>query len=208
MSGESAEGPSGPGKRVDARRNTSAILQAAARLLARDPSTTIQQIADEAGVVRLTVYRRYRNRDALRTAVFEAAAAEVQKAVETALARELDPEATLRLIIVEMAATARRYPLIVIGDDLKPMPGQRGRPASPKNSRMLHRAVSDLILRGQAEGAIRADLPSALFPLAIVGTLNTVTRFAAALSIDEERIGEYVADLVLAGARGPAPAIR
>jgi AcrR family transcriptional regulator len=57
-------------------RNDQRILEAAARVLADDPRATIQRIADEAGVVRLTVYRRYANRDALRRAIYEAAAEE------------------------------------------------------------------------------------------------------------------------------------
>jgi len=179
------------------------ILRAAARVLTHNPTATIQQIADEAGVVRLTVYRRYRNRDALRTAVFETAAAEAQRAMDEALARNLGTVATLRLLIVEMAAIAQRYPLLVVGADLKPLPGQSRRPTPPPMNRTLHETVFALVRRGQQEGALRKDLPAELFPLAVTGTLNTAVRFAAALGLDDERLGDQVADLVLTGMSSP-----
>jgi AcrR family transcriptional regulator len=67
------------GRWSDALRNDRLILEAAARVLAEDPKATMQRIADEAGVARLTVYRRYRDREALRRAIFEAAAAEAHR---------------------------------------------------------------------------------------------------------------------------------
>ncbi|MCX4091712.1 TetR/AcrR family transcriptional regulator [Nocardia sp. alder85J] len=187
------------GPRTDALRNDALILRAAARVLAQDPAATMQRIADEAGVVRLTVYRRYRTRDALRTAVFEVAAAEAGQAVERARSRQADTLTTLRALIVEMARIAQRYPLIVVGTDLKPLPGQGRRPAPPPATRALHRTVHELVLRGQQEGVLRTDLPAELFPLAMTGTLNTAVRFTAALGLDPEALGAQIADLVLSG---------
>lgn len=187
------------GPRTDARRNDALILRAAARVLARDPAATIQQIADEAGVVRLTVYRRYRNRDALRAAVFEAAAEEAQRAIDEALAQHADTVATLRALIISMARIAQCYPLITVGTDLKPLPGQARRPTPPPTSRAMHRNFHDLLVRGQREGVLRADLPAELFPLAITGTLNTAIRFTATLGLDEDQLGDHIADLILNG---------
>ena len=78
--------------RSDARRNDRLVLEAAARVLAEDPRATIQRVADEAGVVRLTVYRRYPNRDALRRAIFETAAAETRRRSPTRPPRSSRPE--------------------------------------------------------------------------------------------------------------------
>ncbi|GAB2811525.1 hypothetical protein GCM10027176_15020 [Actinoallomurus bryophytorum] len=75
----------------DALRNDRLILEAAARGLAEDPKATMQRIADEAGVARLTVYRRYHDREALRRAIFEAAAAEAQQVIPDPLGDDLDP---------------------------------------------------------------------------------------------------------------------
>lgn len=186
-------------RRADAQRNDRRILEAAARLLAADPQATIQAIADEAGVVRLTVYRPYPNREALRRAIFEAAAAEAHRIVTGTFVRDLGVVEALRELIIEMAAIAQRYPLLSVGTDLQPLPGAVRRPLSPPMSRAMQRAVPDLVRRGQKEGSLRADLPAELLPQAIVGTLRTTIRFARSLRFDAEHIGEQVADLLLGG---------
>ncbi|MBO0805921.1 MAG: TetR/AcrR family transcriptional regulator [Nocardiopsaceae bacterium] len=187
------------GPRTDAQRNDQRILRAAARVLAEDPRATIQRIADEAGVVRLTVYRRYSNRDALRRAIFEAAAAEAKQVIADALDAEPDPVACLRVIIIEMAAIAQRYPLLSVGTDLQPLPGEPRRPSPPPASRAMQRSLLDLVRRGQDEGVLRRDLPAELLPQAIVGTLRITLRFARSLGTDPDLIGNQVADLLLHG---------
>ncbi|WP_211766326.1 TetR/AcrR family transcriptional regulator [Kutzneria sp. CA-103260] len=57
--------------RADSERTVRAILDAARRALARDPAATLQQIADEAGVARTTVHRRFASREALLDALMQ-----------------------------------------------------------------------------------------------------------------------------------------
>ncbi|HEY2698272.1 MAG TPA: TetR/AcrR family transcriptional regulator [Pseudonocardiaceae bacterium] len=187
------------GPRSDAQRNDALILEAAARLLAEDPRASIQRIADEAGVVRLTVYRRYPNRDALRRAIFEAAAGDANQVLTEIACDESDPIEGLRRIIIAMARIAQRYPLLSVGTDLQPLPGDARRPTPPPMSRNMQRALLDLIARGQRLGVLRSDLPGELLPQAIVGTLRTTLRFARSLRTDPEQIGAQVADLLLDG---------
>ena len=168
-------------------------------MLADDPNATLQRIADEAGLVRLTIYRRYRNRDALRRAIFDAAAVEAKASIADAAARDLDPVAALRALIVEMAAIIQRYPLLAVADEWQPRPGEAHRPSPPPASRSMHQAVFALVKRGQREGTLRADLPPELLPQAITGTLHIVTRFARSLRADPEALGAQVADLLLDG---------
>lgn len=54
-----------PSVRADARRNRDQILEAASRLLTQSPSTSLGEIATAAGVSRSTIYRNFRDRDAL-----------------------------------------------------------------------------------------------------------------------------------------------
>lgn len=189
--------------RTDAQRNNERILRAAARVLAEDPRATIQRIADEAGVVRLTVYRRYANREALRRAIFEAGAAEADQAIADALETGSGPAECLRLVITGMAAIAQRYPLLLTGTDLQPLPGEARRPAAPPATRAMQRALLDVIRRGQDEGVLRADLPAELLPQAIVGTLRITLRFARSLGTDPGLIGAQAADLLLHGFASP-----
>jgi AcrR family transcriptional regulator len=184
-------------RRADARSNDDRILRAAARVLAEDPRATIQRIADEAGVVRLTVYRRFPNRDALRRAIFEIAAAEATRVVEDALHRDLDVVDAVRALVVEMAVIAHRYPLLSVGTDLQPLPGARP-PAPPPQTRAMQRAVLALVGRGQAAGRLRTDVPPELFAQAVVGTLRIALRFAGP-DAEPATIGARVADLLLTG---------
>lgn len=203
-----ASQPRQRGPRTDAQRNNERILRAAARALAEDPRATIQRIADEAGVVRLTVYRRYANREALRQAIFEAAAAEAHQVIGNAVDRDRDPVACLRAIIIEMAAIAQRYPLLSVGTDLQPLPGQPRRSPTPPASKAMQQALLDLVRSGQRQGALRADLPAELLPQAIVGTLRITLRMASSLGTDPDLVGAQVADLLLHGfvTPGPSPA--
>jgi AcrR family transcriptional regulator len=187
------------GPRSDARRNDVHILRTAARVLADDPNATIQRIADEAGVVRLTVYRRYRNRDALRRAIFDAAAAEAHDVIAGALDEDVDPLTALRALIVEMAEIIQRYPVLAVSTDWQPLPGDSHRPSPPPASRRMHQAVFALVQRGQREGVLRDDLPPELLPQAITGTLHIVTRFARSLRADPTTLGAQVAELLLHG---------
>jgi len=51
--------------RADAERSTARILEAAEAVLAVDPNASLERIADEAGLARATVHRRFANRKAL-----------------------------------------------------------------------------------------------------------------------------------------------
>jgi AcrR family transcriptional regulator len=183
--------------RSDARRNDEHILRTAARVLADDPKATIQRIADEAGVVRMTVYRRYRNRDALRRAIFDRAAVEAHDVITDA--RDRDPLDALRALIVEMAAIIQRYPVLAVSTDWQPRPGDPHRPTPPPAARRMHQAVFALVQRGQRDGVLRRDLPPELLPQAITGTLHVAVRFARSLRADPETLGTHVAELLLNG---------
>ncbi|WP_433429015.1 TetR/AcrR family transcriptional regulator [Nonomuraea sp. CA-141351] len=187
------------GTRSDARANDALILSTAARVLAEDPNATMQRIADEAGLVRMTVYRRFRNRQSLRLAIFETAAAEAQQVITNALESDLDPVAALRALIIEMAAIIQRYPVLAVSSEWQPLPTDSHRPSPPPASRRMHQAVFALVKRGQQEGLLRHDLPPELLPQAITGTLHVVTRFARTLRTDPATIGPQVADLLLDG---------
>ncbi|MFG1682579.1 hypothetical protein ACGFNP_20605 [Nonomuraea sp. NPDC049269] len=143
--------------------------------------------------------RRFRNRQALREAIFETAAAEAQQAITNALDGDPDPRAALRALIIEMAAIIQRYPLLAVSSAWQPLPADSHRPSPPPASRRMHQTVFALVKRGQQDGVLRRDLPPELLPQAITGTLHVVTRFARSLRTDPATIGPQVADLLLDG---------
>ncbi|WP_410609506.1 TetR/AcrR family transcriptional regulator [Amycolatopsis sp. lyj-109] len=70
--------------RADAERSVRAILKAAERVLADDAGTSMGQIAEAAGVTRITVHRRFANRQALLDALAVSAIHQLAEAIETA----------------------------------------------------------------------------------------------------------------------------
>jgi len=193
------------GHRSDATFNHDRILHTATRVLSEDPRATVQRIAHEAGVARLTVYRHFRTRDALVGAIFEAAATDTHHILTEIRHAEIDPVEALRLIIVQMATMARRYPLLRAGTDLRPK--QTGAPDTTSRSiaEAFHLEVRALIRQGQASGLIRANLSAELLSHAIVGTLRVASPLAGSHGVDVTRLGAEIADLLLNGFAIGAP---
>ncbi|MEN3615652.1 helix-turn-helix domain-containing protein [Plantactinospora sp. ZYX-F-223] len=70
--------------RSDTERTVGTILEAAERVLSRNPAASMEQIAEAAGVARTTVHRRFASRDALVDAMGAWATRRFAEAVESA----------------------------------------------------------------------------------------------------------------------------
>ncbi|MFJ8142949.1 TetR/AcrR family transcriptional regulator [Streptomyces sp. NPDC096013] len=70
--------------RADAERSVRAILEAAERVLAQDQGASMEQIAEAAGLTRITVHRRFANRQALLEALAVSAKQQLIDAIEEA----------------------------------------------------------------------------------------------------------------------------
>ncbi|HST82981.1 MAG TPA: DUF1349 domain-containing protein [Kineosporiaceae bacterium] len=70
--------------RADAERSVRAILEAAERVLAQDAGASMEQIAEAAGLTRITVHRRFANRQALLEALAVSAERQLIEAIEDA----------------------------------------------------------------------------------------------------------------------------
>ncbi|HST82980.1 MAG TPA: helix-turn-helix domain-containing protein [Kineosporiaceae bacterium] len=70
--------------RADAERSVRAILEAAERVLAQDAGASMEQIAEAAGLTRITVHRRFANRQALLEALAVSAKQQLIEAIEDA----------------------------------------------------------------------------------------------------------------------------
>jgi AcrR family transcriptional regulator len=191
-----------PELRVDALRNQQRILRAAARLLAEDPSVSVQRIAAEAEVARPTVYRRYPTRDALVEAILREATVEVATVIAQAQDSPGDVVAAIRQMIFSLAEIGVSYPILLgaPGLDLHHHDGV-GQAGSLGDE--AFRAFDALLGRGQAQGLIRADVSPPVLRHSIMGALAVSLRVAARseASVAAVAIGEQVADLLLDGAR-------
>lgn len=155
--------------RADARRNIEAILEAAAASLSRNPDATLAQIAEAAGVGRITLYGHFPSRSAL----IEAVLAREVEAGETVLAGvdlSGDPRHALARLVSSSWQQIERVGSVTIAAEEALAPERilqvHARPAA---------RVDALVERGRAAGVFRTDLPTQW----LVTTLHRVMHGAA-----------------------------
>ena len=164
-----ATGTRQPAKRADAPRNIEAILDAALDCLSRQPDASVGEIAQAAGVGRVTLYGHFPSRAELVDAAF-VRAIEEGETVLAAVDLSGDPRrALVRLIEASWMLVNRSRSLLLAAQNTLP----------PGRIRTLHANPADrverLLERGQAEGAFRTDLPMSW----LVATLQNVMHGAA-----------------------------
>lgn len=143
-----------PTLRADARRNIDRILEAAIICLSRNPDATMQQIAVEAGVGRVTAYAHFASRGALVEAALERAI-ERGDAALSQLDLDGDPYAALqRLVDASWELSALSANVWVAAHET----------LSAAQIRVLHdrpaERARNLFERGQRDGVFRSDLPA------------------------------------------------
>jgi AcrR family transcriptional regulator len=193
-----------PRERRDAARNREAILAAAQRLFEREgpASVSMERVAEEAGVGKGTIYRRFGDRASLATALLDASERELQEALIRGEA-PLGPGAPCveRLVAFGHAwlDVLVRHGDIVLASEHGPV-GTRFRSAVYAS----HRAHVILLLREarpEADAEYLAD--------ALLGALASelVLFLRTDRDMDLERVKEGWTDLVRSVADGPrAPA--
>jgi AcrR family transcriptional regulator len=144
-----------PRRRADAERSISRIVSAARALLSSDPNATTDDIAQAAGVGRMTLYGHFRTRADLVEAVFMDA---LRVGDETLSSVDLTGdarEAMTRLLASSWEIVAESAALLAAAEEVLP----------PGRVRELHaepvRRMTELIHRGQEQGVFRTDLPIA-----------------------------------------------
>lgn len=194
------------GLRVDARRNQQRILLAAARLLADDPSVTFQRIAEEAQVARLTVHRRYPNRDTLIEAILGAAVAEFSEEMQEAESSSADGADAIGQLSQSLARIGARYPILLqVGGthDVQP-PKQEISRGEPDTAAIVER-FDAVIARGQADGTVRRDLAPEILRFSLFGALAMSLRLLRARADDgpltAREIGAQVTTIIVNGIR-------
>ncbi|MYT32960.1 MULTISPECIES: TetR family transcriptional regulator [unclassified Streptomyces] len=137
--------------RADAARNLDTVLQTGARLLARDPGTSIAAIAAAAGVDRRTVYRRFKTREALMAAVHAAKLDACEKVVVEARLTEAPVTVALHRYAEGIITISRQWPV-----DVQQVQDE----AAAARLRRLIEQLDAFMDRAVREGVIRPGLPS------------------------------------------------
>jgi TetR/AcrR family transcriptional repressor of mexCD-oprJ operon len=157
-------------RRADAEQNKVKILDAAQACLCRSPTASMGEIAQAAGLGRVTVYGHFPSREVLIEATL-ARLLERGEAVLGGLDLSGDPRQALRTLIESSWRLSADASAVLEAAQAVLPPGRiRELHAKPAQR------VEELIGRGQAEGVFRTDLPASW----LVSVLHHILKGAAA----------------------------
>ena len=142
-------------QRSDARRNRERVLAAAEEVFAETGlRAQVEEVARRAGVGVGTVCRNFPTKQALVEAVLAAMYDSLLTEADAALAAEGDPGAAFESYLFSLAAfQARHRALNESMANAMELPS-----ATDETRRALRQAISELVARAQAAGAIRDDI--------------------------------------------------
>lgn len=188
-------------RRADAKRNAAAILAAAAECLARNPDTSVAEIATAAGVGRMTLYGHFKTRADLLDAVLTRVIAEAHDTLD-AVDVSGDPRAALaRLVAASWQVVDRLRHVLEAAQ--RELPAERIHQA---HDQVLGR-VQALIERGRDAGEFRADLP---LPWLVSLAMNVMHAAAAEVSagrLTSDQAPSVVAATLLAALTAPGDVV-
>lgn len=154
-------------RRVDARRNLEAILEAARILLPVRPDASMQEIAAEAGVHRATVHRHFAARDdlvrAVRARAVDASLAAVEAALESTPARGAEAFEKVTEAVLVSGDHYRLYRFTTWRDN-----------HTLARSEQIGARLQPLVEGGQRDGELRTDLDAADLMTAWGGLITAV----------------------------------
>jgi TetR/AcrR family transcriptional repressor of mexCD-oprJ operon len=178
-------------------RTAVGILEAASRVLARQgQAATINDVAAEAGIGRATVYRYFKTREQLVSALWEAALSEVEERLLAARLEQIPFEQGLALVVRAIAGVGERYAVLL---------GEQSREELERGREVLGDRVFTLLERGQKSGALRSDVPLELIAEMFGGIVLAGLREALKRGLGIEEAGSAVVSVFLRGAgRGTA----
>jgi AcrR family transcriptional regulator len=188
--------------RADAERSAARILDAAEVVLAADAGAAVERIADEAGLARATVHRRFPSRKALVEALIERLNDRYLIGLKQARVETAPPVVALHRLteIVFELKISHRFAMEIAAD--------------PRQRPYLNREVLDglelLFARLHAAGAITAPGPAwgrQVF-LALLHEVDSLPAGAPELAHTDDEVGARVDLLVrsVLGALGGSPA--
>jgi AcrR family transcriptional regulator len=178
--------------RTDARRNRERLLEVAKEAFARSgASTSLDDIAQRAGVGAGTLYRHFPTRDALLEAVYHT---EVEKlaAAERKLSQELPPIEALRawmLLFVDYIAAKQ-----IIAPALNTLVGGPSKVYESSRAQ-ISGAIQVLVRRAIKSGDIRKDLEPFDLLRALIGVSNVAS------GPDWQQSAKRLVDILITGSR-------
>jgi AcrR family transcriptional regulator len=193
--------------RADAQQSTARILEAANTVLTADPGASLERIAEEAGLARATVHRRFSSRQALLDALAQQLTDRYLLGLKQARVKTAPPVIALHRLTEIALKLKIGHPF---ANRLLPPPDSPGAPAS--NPEILE-GLDTLFTRLHEAGEITASDPawcSRLY-LAILMEIADLPADSPALGLRNDDLADEIGtrtDLLirtLLGALGGAP---
>jgi TetR/AcrR family transcriptional repressor of mexCD-oprJ operon len=179
-------------RRADAEHNIARILDAATACLSRSTTASVGEIAQAAGVGRVTVYGHFPSREALIEATL-VRLLERGEAVLAGLDLTGDPREALRTLIESSwRLIADAGAVLEAAQSVLP----------PERIRELHakpaQRAEELIRRGQSEGAFRSDLPATWLVTVLYHVLKGAAADIGSGRLDPSDAPRFIVATVLA----------
>lgn len=137
--------------RSDAERTVRTILEAAERVLSRNPAASMEQIAEAAGVARTTVHRRFASREALVEAMARWATQQFAEAVDAACPENAPPLVALYQVTANVLRVKIDWGFTMRVMDADPEAGKVHADIAERCERLLIRARDAGVLRADAD---------------------------------------------------------
>jgi TetR/AcrR family transcriptional regulator, mexCD-oprJ operon repressor len=180
------------------QRVAAAILDGAAHVFAlQGGQANMNDVAAAAGVARATVYRYFPNREALLDELAQSAVRDVEERLTSARIDAVPPEEGIARAVRALLDAGDPFVLLVrLHPRSEPEPFERS----------VMRPLRELFERGQGDGDVRSDIPSARLAESLLGQI--VGMYTSAPSLGREDMTAMITALFLDGARarGPRPA--
>ncbi|MGI5520544.1 TetR/AcrR family transcriptional regulator [Micromonospora sp. CA-259024] len=179
-------------RRADARQNAEKIVQAAVSCLGRSSEASMNDIAREAGVGRVTLYAHFPSREALVEAALVRLLAQGDEVLE-AVDLTSDPRDGLRALM-EVGWLLIAQAASVLQAAQAALPPGRVQELHAQPEERIH----DLIRRGQAEDVFRADIPADRLASVLHHVLHGAATDVATGRLDATEAPHFVAEMALA----------
>jgi TetR/AcrR family transcriptional repressor of mexCD-oprJ operon len=181
-----------PTRRADARHNAEKILEAAVACLTSNADASVSEIAQAAGVPRVTLYGHFPSRDDLVEAALMRVLSEGDKVLGS-LDLTGDPRDALGVLIRSSWLLIAQSSAILEAAQASLPPGR----VQELHAKPAQR-VDDLIRRGQAEGVFRADLPTSWLVSVLHHVMHGAAIDVAKGRLDRTDAPRFISETILA----------
>jgi TetR/AcrR family transcriptional repressor of mexCD-oprJ operon len=173
-------------------RTASAILEAAARVLARTgTAATMGDVAAEARVGRATLYRYFENREQLVSALWDVALGEAAERLAAARLEQVPVQEGVARVVRAIAAVGERYEVLLRE------PSTEGH---ERGGAAIGEPIRRLVERGQREGVLRNDVSPTMLAELLGGLILSGLVHAFEEGMGAEEASAIIARQFLEGA--------